>query len=141
MKIGIPKELLNNENRVGIPPSGVDRWAKVGHSATVETEAGLGSGFTADEHANMRASIISTPKEAWASDMIMKVKEPIPSKNDFLKEDQIIFTYFHLASQPELTEVLIDKKIVAIAYETVQLADHSLLLLTPISEFTVYMAF
>lgn len=140
MKIGIPKELLNNENRVALTPSGVYTLAQAGHTVTVESEAGLGSGFTDDEYANMGASIVSTPKEAWASDMIMKVKEPIPSEYDFLKEDQIIFTYFHLASQPELTEVLSDKKIVAIAYETVQLADNSLPLLTPMSEVAGYMA-
>src|SRR5699024_7677009 len=140
MKIGIPKELLNNENRVALTPSGVYTLAQAGHTVTVESDAGLGSGFTDEEYANMGATIVSTPKEAWASDMIMKVKEPIPSEYDFLKEDQIIFTYFHLASQPELTEVLIDKKIVAIAYETVQLADNSLPLLTPMSEVAGYMA-
>src|SRR5699024_6885437 len=111
MKIGIPKELLNNESRVALTPSGVYTLAQEGHTVTVESEACLGSGFTADEYAKIGAYIVSTQKEAWASDMIMKVKEPIPSQYDFLKEDQIIFTYFHLASQPEPTEVLIDKKI------------------------------
>src|SRR5699024_11390839 len=81
---------LNNENRVALTPSGVYTLAQAGHTVTVESEAGLGSGFTDDEYANMGASIVSTPKEAWASDMIMKVKEPIPSEYDFLKEDQII---------------------------------------------------
>src|SRR5699024_3349833 len=114
--------------------------AQAGHTVTVESEAGLGSGFTDDEYANMGASIVSTPTEDWTCEMIMKVKEPITSEYDLLKEDQIIFTYFHLTSQTELNEVLIDKKIVAIAYETVQLADNSLPLLTPMSEVAGYMA-
>src|SRR5699024_12592658 len=121
MKIGIPKELLNNENRVALTPSGVYTLAQAGHTVTVESDAGLGSGFTDEEYANMGATIVSTPKEAWASDIIMKVKEQIPSEYDFLKEDQIIFTYFHLASQPKHIVVIIDNKIVAISYYIIKL--------------------
>src|SRR5699024_9002878 len=124
MKIGIPKELLNNENRVALTPSGVYTLAQAGHTVTVESDAGLGSGFTDEEYANMGATIVSTPKEGMASDMIMKVKEPIPLEYEYVKADQIIFKYFLLSSQGELTKVLMDKKIVAIAYETVQLADN-----------------
>src|SRR5690625_5356587 len=129
MKIGIPKELLNNENRVALTPSGVYTLAQAGHTVTVESDAGLGSGFTDEEYANMGATIVSTPKEAWASDMIMKVKEPIPSEYDFLKEDKIIFTYFHLASKTELTEIIIDKKIIVIVYLIVQFTDYLITLL------------
>ncbi len=140
MKIGIPKELLNNENRVALTPSGVFTLTQADHIVSIETEAGLGSGFTDEEYADMGATIVKTSKEAWANDMVMKVKEPIKSEYDFLEEGQIIFTYFHLASQPELTKVLIEKKVIAIAYETVQLPDRSLPLLTPMSEVAGYMA-
>lgn len=140
MKIGIPKELLNNENRVALTPTGVFTLTQAGHTVSVETEAGLGSGFSDEEYADKGAIIVNSSKEAWANDLIMKVKEPIKSEYDFLEEGQIIFTYFHLASQPELTKVLIDKKVIAIAYETVQLPDRSLPLLTPMSEVAGYMA-
>lgn len=140
MKIGIPKELLNNENRVAITPSGVHTLTSFGHIVTVEKDAGIGSGFTDEEYKDMGAIIVDTPKEAWANDMVMKVKEPIEPEYDYLREGQIVFTYFHLASQPELTKVLIEKKVIAIAYETVQLPDRSLPLLTPMSEVAGYMA-
>lgn len=140
MKIGIPKELLNNENRVALTPSGVHTLSQAGHVISIETNAGLGSGFTDEEYEKMGAAIVKTAKEAWENDMVMKVKEPIESEYDFLREGQIIFTYFHLASQPELTKKLIEKKVVAIAYETVQLPDRSLPLLTPMSEVAGYMA-
>ncbi|HLQ83600.1 MAG TPA: alanine dehydrogenase [Pseudogracilibacillus sp.] len=140
MKIGIPKELLNNENRVALTPSGVHTLTQAGHAITIETNAGLGSGFTDEEYEEMGAKIVKTAKEAWSNEMIMKVKEPIESEYDYLQEGQIVFTYFHLASQPELTKVLIEKKVIAIAYETVQLPDRSLPLLTPMSEVAGYMA-
>lgn len=140
MKIGIPKELLNNENRVALTPSGVHTLTQAGHAITIETNAGLGSGFTDEEYEEMGAKIVKTAKEAWSNEMIMKVKEPIDSEYDYLQEGQIVFTYFHLASQPELTKVLIEKKVIAIAYETVQLPDRSLPLLTPMSEVAGYMA-
>src|SRR5699024_5888310 len=140
MKIGIPKELLNNENRVALTPSGVHTLTQAGHTITIETNAGLGSGFTDEEYEEMGAKIVKTAKEAWSNEMIMKVKEPIESEYDYLQEGQIVFTYFHLASQPELTKVLIEKKVIAIAYETVQLPDRSLPLLTPMSEVAGYMA-
>lgn len=140
MKIGIPKELLNNENRVALTPSGVHTLTQAGHAITIETNAGLGSGFTNEEYEEMGAKIVKTAKEAWSNEMIMKVKEPVKSEYDYLQEEQIVFTYFHLASQPELTKVLIEKKVIAIAYETVQLPDRSLPLLTPMSEVAGYMA-
>lgn len=140
MKIGIPKELLNNENRVALTPSGVHTLTQAGHAITIETNAGLGSGFTDEEYEEMGAKIVKTAKEAWSNEMIMKVKEPVKSEYDYLQEEQIVFTYFHLASQPELTKVLIEKKVIAIAYETVQLPDRSLPLLTPMSEVAGYMA-
>lgn len=110
MKIGIPKELLNNENRVALTPSGVHTLTQAGHAITIETNAGLGSGFTDEEYEEMGAKIVKTAKEAWSNEMIMKVKEPIDSEYDYLQEGQIVFTYFHLASQPELTKVLIEKR-------------------------------
>lgn len=140
MKIGIPKELLNNENRVALTPSGVHTLTASGHVVTVQKDAGIGSGFTDEEYETMGAIIVDSPKEVWDNEMIMKVKEPIESEYDYLKEGQIIFTYFHLASQPKLTKVLIDRKVIAIAYETVQLKDNSLPLLTPMSEVAGYMA-
>src|SRR5699024_12135693 len=110
------------------------------NAVSVETEEGSGSEYSNEEYAEMRAIVVNSSKEAWANDLIMKVKEPVKSEYDFLEEGQIIFTYFHLASQPELTKVLIDKKVIAIAYETVQLPDRSLPLLTPMSEVAGYMA-
>lgn len=140
MKIGIPKEVLNNENRVALTPSGVYALTSAGHDVYVETCAGDGSGFADEEYANAGATIVPTAKEAWAQQLIMKVKEPLEEEYEFLYEGQILFTYLHLASQPELTKVLVDKKVTGIAYETVQLPNRTLPLLTPMSEVAGYMA-
>jgi len=140
MKIGVPKELINSENRVAMTPSGVSLLVNAGHEVCIETNAGLGSGFTDAEYEKAGATISPTAKGAWDQELIMKVKEPLPEEYEYFYEGLIIFAYFHLAAEPELTKILLEKKIIAIAYETVQLEDHSLPLLTPMSEVAGYMA-
>src|SRR5699024_2991867 len=140
VKIGIPKEILNSENRVALTPSGVYSLTNAGHEVSVETNAGVGAGFLDNAYEEVGAKIVQTNKEAWNNEMIMKVKEPQKEEFEFLHEGQILFTYLHLASHPELTETLMKKKTTAIAYETVQLQDNSLPLLTPKSEVAGFMS-
>ena len=140
LRIGVPKEIKNNENRVALTPAGVQELVRNGHSVFVETEAGLGSGFKDSEYRNAGAAVVSSAREAWECDLVLKVKEPLPSEYKYFREGLMIFTYFHLAAEPELTEVLLKEKITAIAYETVQLPDNSLPLLTPMSEVAGRMA-
>ena len=140
MKIGIPKEILNSENRVALTPSGVFSLTNAGHEVSVETNAGVGAGFLDNAYKEVGAKIVQTNKEAWNNEMIMKVKEPQKEEFEFMHEGQILFTYLHLASHPELTEILMKKKTTAIAYETVQLQDNSLPLLMPMSEVAGYMS-
>ena len=135
MRVGVLKEIKAYENRVAMTPAGVSAMVKAGHQVFVEKDAGRGSGFEDSEFVAAGATILSTNTEVWATaDMIMKVKEPLPPEYELFREGQIIFTYLHLAPEPELTRKLVEKKVVAIAYETVQLADRSLPLLTPMSE-------
>ncbi|WP_422484950.1 alanine dehydrogenase [Gudongella sp. DL1XJH-153] len=135
MIIGVPKEIKNNENRVSMTPAGAHTLVKKGHRVLVQKDAGKGSGFSNEEFTSVGAEIIDTPGEVFkSSDMIVKVKEPQPDEVELLKEGQLLFTYLHLAAAPELTKSLMDKKITCIAYETVQLEDGSLPLLTPMSE-------
>ena len=135
MIIGIPREIKAQENRIGITPAGVSAFVKAGHHVYVETAAGAGTGFTDGEFETAGAKIISAPSEIYAAaDMIIKVKEPLEPEYDMLREDQILFTYLHLAPDPEQTEVLLKKKVIGIAYETVQLPNLSLPLLSPMSE-------
>lgn len=140
MEIGIPKEILNNENRVALNPTGVFSLTNAGHEVFVETGAGSGSGFADQLYEDAGATIVATAKDAWDQEMVMKVKEPQTKEFDYFQEDQILFTYLHLASHPTLTQTLADKKVTGIAYETVQLADNSLPLLTPMSEVAGFMA-
>jgi len=140
MRIGIPKEIKNNENRVAITPAGVHSLKLAGHEVFVETNAGIGSGFKDEEYEESGATIAKTAKEAWDVEMVMKVKEPLPEEYDYFYEGLILFTYLHLAAEPELTKALTDKKVVSIAYETVQLPNNSLPLLTPMSEVAGRMA-
>lgn len=140
MKIGIPKEIKNNENRVAMTPAGVVTLTNAGHEVYIESGAGLGSSFTDADYVAAGANIVETAKEAWAQEMIMKVKEPVASEYDYFYEGQILFTYLHLAPELELTQALLNKKVVGIAYETVQLANGSLPLLTPMSEVAGKMA-
>lgn len=134
MKIGVPKEIKDNENRVGMTPAGVAALKANGHDVMIESGAGLGSGFTDDSYAQAGAAIVPTAKEAWSGDMVVKVKEPLASEYGFFRENLVLFTYLHLAPEPELTKVLVDSKVVGIAYETIQLDNGSLPLLAPMSE-------
>ncbi|ANB55530.1 alanine dehydrogenase [Anoxybacillus sp. B7M1] len=134
MKIGVPKEIKNNENRVAMTPAGVMTLVQAGHEVYVEAGAGEGSGFLDEEYEKAGATIVKTAQDAWAAEMVMKVKEPLPEEYQYFRENLILFTYLHLAAEPELTKALIDHKVVGIAYETVQLANGSLPLLTPMSE-------
>ena len=140
MKIGVPKEMKNNEYRVAMTPAGVMTLTSVGHEVFIEAGAGLGSSFMDEDYANAGAIIVKTAAEAWNVDMVMKVKEPLESEFMYFREGLILFTYLHLAPEPALTKVLLDKKVVAIAYETVQLPNRSLPLLTPMSEVAGKMA-
>jgi alanine dehydrogenase len=134
MRIGVPTEIKNNENRVAMTPAGVVHLVRNGHEVYIQKGAGMGSGFTDEEYVQAGASIVETAAEAWSVDMVMKVKEPIASEYGYFREGLILFTYLHLAPEPELTKALIDNKVVAIAYETVQTENKSLPLLTPMSE-------
>ncbi len=141
MKIGIPREIKNNENRVGMTPAGVFSLKKNNHTVYVQSNAGEGSGFLDKDYSDVGAIILSTIEEVYdASEMIVKVKEPIASEYDLIKENQILFTYFHFASSEELTKAMIRKKAICIAYETVEDEDGSLPLLTPMSEVAGRMA-
>jgi alanine dehydrogenase len=140
MRIGIPREIKNNENRVAMSPSGVVTLKRAGHDVFIETNAGIGSGFTDEAYQQAGAIITSTAKEVWEKEMVMKVKEPLPAEYDYFYEGLILFTYLHLAAEPELTKALMHNKVIGIAYETVQLDDRSLPLLAPMSEVAGYMA-
>jgi alanine dehydrogenase len=140
MRIGVPKEILNNENRVAMTPAGAYTLTSAGHEVFIETGAGLGSGFTDNDYIEAGATIVLSAKEAWNTDMIMKVKEPKKAEHDYFREGQIIFTYLHLAPEAELTKALLEKKVTGIAYETVQLPNNTLPLLAPMSEVAGRMA-
>ncbi|MGK7377999.1 alanine dehydrogenase [Planococcus sp. 1R117A] len=134
MRIGVPTEVKNNENRVAMTPAGVVNLALFGHEVVIQSGAGLGSGFTDEDYKTAGAQIVETAEEAWAQEMIMKVKEPVASEYGYFREGMILFTYLHLAPEPELTQAMLDSKVIGIAYETVQLPNKSLPLLTPMSE-------
>ncbi len=140
MIIGIPKEIKNNENRVGITPAGVTAFKSNGHEIWIEAGAGLGSGFLDEDYIEAGALIVSAAEEAWSADMVIKVKEPILEEYPFFREDLILYTYLHLAPEPELTKQLLENKVVAIAYETIQLDNGLLPLLMPMSEVAGRMA-
>ncbi len=134
MEIGIPKETKDQEFRVGLSPSSVRVLKENGHAIFVETQAGLGAGFTDDDYKNVGAEIVSTPEAAWNRELVIKVKEPLEKEYRFLQKGQILFTYLHLAADRKLTEHLIDCGVTAIAYETVeQSGSNKLPLLTPMS--------
>jgi alanine dehydrogenase len=134
MIIGVPKEIKNNELRVALVPGGAALLKSYGHQVLVERGAGLGSGFTDKEYETAGAVLLSA-EEVWKqSSMIMKVKEPLPEEYGLFKENQILFTYLHLAAAGGLTDALLEKNVTGIAYETIQLPNGSLPLLTPMSE-------
>lgn len=135
MKIGIPKEIKNNESRVALTPAGAKTLVQNGHTVMVETHAGENSGFTDLQYIKAGAEIIPTAAEVYAAaEMIMKVKEPIACEYKLIRPGQLVFTYFHFASGKELTMAMIESKAVCLAYETVEKADHTLPLLIPMSE-------
>ncbi|WP_203256065.1 alanine dehydrogenase [Hyunsoonleella ulvae] len=135
MKIGVPIEIKNNENRVGMTPSGVFELTKRNHTVFIQKDAGHNSGFPDEDYINAGATILSTIEEVYdVAEMIVKVKEPIEEEYALIKEDQVVFTYFHFASSEVLTKAMIESKAVCIAYETVEDSDGSLPLLIPMSE-------
>ncbi|MCU0441174.1 MAG: alanine dehydrogenase [Bacteroidia bacterium] len=135
MIIGVPKEIKNNENRVGLTPAGVSAFVKNGHKVFVQSTAGLGSGFSDDEYKKAGATLLKTIAEVYKkAEMIVKVKEPIKEEYALIREGQLLFTYFHFASYEPLTKAMIKSKAVCLAYETVEKKDRSLPLLVPMSE-------
>jgi alanine dehydrogenase len=141
MKVGIPKEIKNNENRVGMTPSGVAELIKHGHTVFVQHTAGEGSGFSDEAYGKVGAQILPTIEDVYAqADMIVKVKEPIEPEYALVRKGQVVFTYFHFACEEELTHAMLKSGAVCIAYETVEKADRSLPLLIPMSEVAGRMA-
>ncbi|MCP4755333.1 MAG: alanine dehydrogenase [Proteobacteria bacterium] len=141
MIVGILKEIKAEENRVAMTPAGVEVMKLNNHTILVEKGAGIGSGFRDNGYIKAGAEIVDTPKEVYErAEMVMHVKEPLPQEYDLIREDQIVFTYLHLAAAEELTHVLIKSGAVCIAYETIQKEDGSLPLLTPMSEVAGRMA-
>ncbi|HEY9599765.1 MAG TPA: alanine dehydrogenase [Cyanophyceae cyanobacterium] len=133
MEIGVPKETKDQEFRVGLSPNSVRVLCEAGHSVFVETHAGDGAGFTDEDYQKAGAEIVSQAHHAWNRELIVKVKEPLKPEYQFLQKGQLLFTYLHLAADRALTEHLIDCGVCAIAYETVELPDRRLPLLTPMS--------
>ncbi|NCN28107.1 alanine dehydrogenase [bacterium] len=140
MRIGIPKEIKNLENRVAMVPSGVKALSDAGHKVFVEIDAGLGSGIENDEYSVAGATLVKTAKEAWDVDMVVKVKEPLSDEFQYFRPGLYLYTFLHLAGEEKLTKALLEHKIRAIAYETIQLEDRSLPLLKPMSEIAGRMA-
>jgi alanine dehydrogenase len=135
MKVAIPKEIKNNEFRVAITPAGVHDLVANGHEVVVETGAGLGSSISDAEYSAAGATIAKNAADTWAAaDMLLKVKEPITEEYGHFRDDLLLFAYLHLAAEPELTAALVESKVTAIAYETVQLPSRALPLLAPMSE-------
>ncbi len=135
MIIGVPKEIKMDEMRVSVVPSGVETLVTAGHRVLVERNAGSGAGFLDKAYEQAGAELMADGQAVWEqAELIVKVKEPLPSEYGLIREEQIIFTFLHLAAVPELAVALADKKAVAVAYETIQQTDHSLPLLEPMSE-------
>jgi alanine dehydrogenase len=140
MRIGLPKEIKDNESRVGMTPGAVKALTKRGHKVLVEKRAGVESSISDEEYQAAGADIVPYAEDAWTADMVVKVKEPIASEYNYLRQDLILFTYLHLASDKPLTEALLASGTTGIAYETVQTANGQLPLLTPMSEVAGRMA-
>ena len=141
MIIGVPKEIKNNENRVGMTPAGVAELVKQGHTVYVQASAGANSGFADEEYTAVGAKMLPTIEATYAAaEMIVKVKEPIAPEYKLIKKGQVVFTYFHFAADKILTEAMIESGGICIAYETVEKEDRSLPLLTPMSEVAGRMA-
>ena len=141
MIIGVAKEIKNNENRVGLTPAGAEALRKAGHTVLIEQDAGIGSGFSNESYQKAGGVLIEDKRSLFdKAEMIIKVKEPLPSEYDLFHEGQILYTYLHLAPEPELTKSLLAKKVVGIAYETIEGPNHTLPLLSPMSEVAGRMA-
>jgi alanine dehydrogenase len=141
MRVGIPREVKDNEYRVAITPAGVKELVSHGHEVSVEKEAGLGSSIPDEEYVAAGAAIVGSADDVWAeAELVLKVKEPVPSEYHRLRRGQILFTYLHLAASRECTQALLDAGVTGVAYETVQLPDGSLPLLAPMSEVAGRMA-
>lgn len=136
MLIGIPKEIKNNENCVALTPAGVHSLVSRGHRVLIETNAGLGSGFTDADYQKQRAEIVATAGEAWAAELVVKVKEPLSSEYGYLRDDLLLFTYLHMAAAPELADAMLTAK----TTETVRDNQGQLPLLVPMSEVAGRMA-
>jgi alanine dehydrogenase len=135
MIIGVPKEIKNNEYRVGLLPVGVETLIQKGHQVLIEKNAGLGSGISNEDYAKQGARIVNTAGEIYAdAELIIKIKEPQPSEYSLLKKGRVIFTYFHFAASRELTQAMLERGITAFAYETLQVENGELPCLTPMSE-------
>ncbi|MBO8156994.1 MAG: alanine dehydrogenase [Bacillaceae bacterium] len=140
MRIGVPKEIKNNENRVAITPAGVRALTNQNHTVIIEKEAGMGSGFTDDAYQSAGAILADHPADVWnQADMVVKVKEPLPSEYKYFRSDLVLFTYLHLAAEEDLTKALLESGMMAIGYETVE-ENGTLPLLTPMSEIAGRMA-
>ncbi len=134
MRVGVPKEIKDQEGRVAVTPAGVHELAAAGHEVLIERGAGDQSGIADNEYARRGAKIVARAADAWAAEMVLKVKEPQPDEFVYLRPGLILFTYLHLAAEPSLTRALVESRSVGIGYETVQLPDGELPLLTPMSE-------
>ena len=141
MIVGVPREVKDNEYRVAATPEGVRELTHHGHQVLVETGAGEGSSIPDEQYVRAGAEILDGARAVWdAADLVLKVKEPVTSEHELLREDQILFTYLHLAASADLTRTLVERKVAAVAYETVQVRDGSLPLLAPMSEVAGRMA-
>nr|WP_290670079.1 alanine dehydrogenase [Ardenticatena sp.] len=140
MIVGVPKEIKDNEYRVGLTPASVRQLVDAGHTVLVETSAGEGSGFADGDYRAAGATIVPSAADAWGAEMVVKVKEPLPQEYDFLRPDLLLFTYLHLAADEQLTLAMRERGVIGIAYETVELPDGRLPLLTPMSEVAGRMA-
>jgi len=134
MIVGVPKEIKDNEYRVAMTPGGARQLVEAGHEVWVETKAGEGSGFPDSQYQDAGAKIVPTNADAWGAEMVIKVKEPQPSEYEFMRSDLVLFTYLHLAAEERLTHEMMKRGLTGIAYETVELPNGSLPLLTPMSE-------
>jgi alanine dehydrogenase len=141
MRVGVPAEIKDNENRIAMVPGGVAQLVKAGHEVLVQTDGGLGSGFTNEDYADAGAKLVDKAADIFAqADMIVKVKEPQPVEVAMIRPDQLVFTYFHFAASEELTKGMLASGAVAIAYETIEDRQGRLPLLTPMSEVAGRMA-
>ncbi|MDX2029437.1 MAG: alanine dehydrogenase [Blastocatellia bacterium] len=141
MIIGLPKEIKDNESRVGLTPAGVKTLSDAGHTVLVETRAGEGSGISNEEYVTAHGQIVGTADEVWErADMVVKVKEPVGPEYQRMREGQLLFTYLHLAPDPKLTQAMLERKVTGVAYETITNDEGHLPLLTPMSEVAGRMA-